>query len=97
MASIFRYRKQWRAQVSVGEQSWARDFHTKNQAKDWARTQETEAREARNPELGGPECVNLAQMLSKYLQSSVLAIIVSFNSLHIIFISNCSLIYSIMI
>lgn len=64
--TIFEYRGGYRAQVHVGTQRRTKDFRTKAAASDWAIEQEVEAREAKNPELGGPSQATLAQMLEHY-------------------------------
>lgn len=64
--TIFQYRGGYRAQVHVGTKRPTKNFRTKNEALDWAIDQEVKAREAKEPELGGPTKATLAQALEHY-------------------------------
>ncbi len=68
MATTFKFRGRWRAQVidQAGTRH-TKDFPTRRQAQDWAagvRATDTE----HQPELGGPTHATLAQMLRHYAQ-----------------------------
>ena len=64
--TIFEYRDGYRAQVTVGNKRPTKDFRTRLEALDWVRYRELEARDAKEPELGGPTVAILAQVLDLY-------------------------------
>lgn len=64
--TIFEYRGGYRAQVHVGSHRRTKDFRTKAAANDWAIQKEVEAREAKEPELGGPTKATLTRTLEHY-------------------------------
>jgi len=69
MASLFKYRGRWRAQVTdrAGRRH-TRDFRRQRDAADWLDALGARAAAAQAPELGGPTAATLAQTLRRYAE-----------------------------
>lgn len=74
MASIFKYRGQWRAQVCRADGGRnTSDFRTRAKAKQWAAEREGQQVIDKAPHLKGPTQVTLAEMLAEYAHTYTVA------------------------
>ena len=67
IASLFKYRSKWRAQVTLKNGLRpAKDWDTRDEAKEWIADQLANANSEHQPRLGGPKQTSLAQALAHY-------------------------------